>query len=150
MIIVDTREQQALWNHRMPNVLRLKLDEGDYTTTQLYGVAHAERKSSQDLYGSIIQGHARFRNEILRAKEKNIKLCVFVECSKEQFVSKRFPHGYKLKASPAILRKIVNTIQSKYDLNFVWCNGKEDMRHQMMRWFENETKQLNNGKTTKH
>ena len=138
MIIVDTREQKPLWNPENKGVLRLKLDEGDYTTTELLGKAHIERKSGIDLYGSIIQGHDRFRAEIQRAAEKNLTLAIFVECPKEKFISKRFKGGYRLKTHPATLRKIITTIQSKYEIRFVWCDGREDFKKKAVEWFERQ------------
>lgn len=126
-IIVDTREQKPLWEEKEGFVERRKLDEGDYTTAKLLNKFHIERKSANDLYGSIIQGHERFRKELLRAQEKGIILRIFVECSKRDFVGKKFPGGWRLKMKPAILAKIVSTISEKYSVDFVWCDGRDDM-----------------------
>ena len=125
-IYVDTREQKPLWSGVGSQLL--KLDEGDYTTEDLYGFAHAERKSAIDLYGSLIQGHVRFRKELLRAVEKNLTIAIFVECPKSMFVGKKFPRGYLLKTPPKVLAKIVSTIEHRYNVNFVWCKDRDDMR----------------------
>ena len=143
IIIVDTREQLPIWNFNSPNVLRLKLSEGDYTTTRLLNKAHIERKSGNDLYGSLIQGHARFRNELIRAQEKDLKLSIFVECPKEIFIAKRFKDGYRLKTPPVQLRKMLTTISSKYDINFVFCSDRKDMKEKMLDWFDYQNKKLN-------
>lgn len=135
-IIVDTREQNPIWEGKECEVK--KLDEGDYTTEKLFNIAHIERKSGQDLYGSIIQGHERFRNEIERANSKGIKLSVFVECSKKDFVGKKFKGGWRLKMKPAILSKIVDTIQEKYGIEFVWCDGREDFKEKALQWFQDQ------------
>lgn len=144
MIIVDSREQLPIWNSDNPNVLKLKLSEGDYTTTQLLNRAHIERKSGNDLYGSIIQGHKRFRNELLRALEKNLKLSIFVECPKETFISKKFKGGYRLKTHPVQLRKMITTISEKYNVSFVFCLNRDDMKEKMLDWFDYQNKKLNN------
>jgi len=148
MILIDTREQLPLWEETEGAIKYQKLDEGDYTTTELLGKAHIERKSGCDLYGSIIQGHKRFRNEIQRAIDKKITLSVFVECSKADFVGKKFKGGYRLKAKPHVLRKIVTTIQDKYGIEFHWCKDRDDLRRQMLDWFINQRRIMcmeNNG-----
>ena len=142
MIIVDTREQRPLWDPETHNVAKKKLDEGDYTTDELFNLAHAERKSGADLYGSIIQGHIRFRKEILRAAEKNMKFAIFVECPYETFLRKRFTGGYRLRASYGQLRKIVETMTVKYSLEFVWCEDRNDMMDKICLWFVNKKYEL--------
>jgi ERCC4-type nuclease len=135
-IIVDTREQNPIWEGKECEVK--KLDEGDYTTEKLFNIAHIERKSGIDLYGSIVQNHDRFRAEIERANSKGIKLSVFVECLKRDFVGKRFNGGWRLKMKPAVLAKIVDTIQEKYGIEFVWCDGREDFREKALQWFQDQ------------
>lgn len=143
MIIVDTREQLPLWEESIGSIERRKLEEGDYTTTALLNKAHIERKSGADLYGSIIGNHIRFRNELIRAREKNIKLSVFVECSKESFIYKKFSYGSNLKTPPGVLRKIITTISNKYNITFTFCNNREELKELALLWFENETRKLN-------
>lgn len=138
MIIVDTREQNPIWDPKGWDAIDLALKEGDYTTSQLLGQAVIERKSGIDLYGSIIQGHNRFREELKRAQLKGITMAIFVECPKEIFVRKKFKGGFRLKAPPATLRKIVTTISDKYGVEFVWCNGREDFKEKALQWFEKE------------
>ena len=132
---MDTREQLPLWDPTTFNVIRQKLDEGDYTTEELLNKAHIERKSGIDLYGSILQGHARFKREILRAIEKKIKFAIFVECPEQMFYSKRFKGGFRLKGSSTTLRKIVATMKERYSLEFVWCEDRDDMMDKMCIWF---------------
>lgn len=134
-IIIDTREQKPLWTPDKFNVEIRKLDEGDYTTLELLGKAHIERKSPADLYGSIIQGHERFRKELIRANDKGLKLAVFVECPEEVFYKKRFPMGRQLKTPGRVLKKIINTIKIKYGIEFIWCEDREDMMDKMCLWF---------------
>ena len=135
MILVDTREQLPLWDPTIFEVKSKKLDEGDYTTEKLYNVAHAERKSGIDLYGSIIQGHVRFRAEIQRAIDKKLKFAIFVECPEETFYRKRFKGGHRLGVPTKTLRKIIATMTEKYDLKFIWCEDRDDMMDQMCKWF---------------
>lgn len=150
MILVDTREQNPLWNEEQHAVKKQKLDEGDYTTEDLLNKAHIERKSGNDLYGSILQGHERFRNEIQRANEKGIRLAVFVECPKETFIGKKFKGGFRLHCKPGVLRKIVTTIQDKYELEIVWCKDRDDLREKALQWFENQRRLLHKAGFKQH
>ena len=141
MIIVDSREQKPLWDE---GVKIQKLDEGDYTTEKLLNKAHVERKSGIDLYGSLIQGHKRFAAEIQRAIEKDLTFAVFVECTEEEFVKKRFFGGYRLHVKTKVLRKIVDTFTSRYPIEFIWCEDRQDLRIQMVSWFAREMKKIKN------
>ena len=149
MIIVDTREQLPLWDPDYCKVLKQKLDEGDYTTTDLLGKAHIERKSGNDLYGSIIQGHERFRKEIQRAIDKKIVFAIFVECTKADFLNKRFKGGFRLKTKPGTLAKIINTINEKYSVEFYWCDGRDELRKKALQWFGDQRIFLKPKKTHK-
>ncbi len=140
MIIIDTRERKPLWDEKEFDVKRLKLDEGDYTTDKLLNKAHIERKSGIDLYGSLIQGHKRFAAEIQRAIEKDLTFAVFVECSKKVFIAKKFHGGYRLQVKPKVLAKVVETFTSRYPIEFVWCEDREDLRNKMCLWFAEQEK----------
>ena len=140
MILIDSREQLAIFSSTYYITQTQKLGEGDYTTDNLLNYAHAERKSGIDLYGSIIQGHDRFVRELVRAADKNIKLVVFVECTKPQFISKKFKGGYRLKCKPKVLAKILATMQTKYCFDIIWCEGRDEMEYQMSWWFSEMTK----------
>ena len=142
MIIIDSREQKPLWDHKRFKVKVQKLDEGDYTTEELLNKAHAERKSGIDLYGSFIQNHKRFAAEIQRAIEKDLSFAVFVECSEEDFVRKKFNGGYRLQVSTKILRKIVKTFTSRYPIQFIWCEDRDDLRKKMCVWFVKQLEEI--------
>lgn len=133
-IVVDSREQLPLW--KGPEITVQKLEVGDYTTELLLNKIHVERKSGIDLYGSIIQGHERFRNELLRAHEHNITLKVFVECSWSEWLDKKFEGAHRLQQTGSVLWKIVKTMSKKYDTQFVWCPGREAMRAMIIKFFQ--------------
>lgn len=139
-IISDSREQILIFKESRI----IKLDVGDITTERLHNIFHIERKSGEDLYGTIIQGHARFRNEILRAAASNTKLVVYTECSREDFINKKFKMGFKRKTSSITLDKIITAIAKKYKLEFVWCYGRENMKIKMIKRFEEEEAKLEN------
>ncbi len=149
MMIVDTREQCPLFPKG--KAIFQKMDVGDYTTIDLIGKVHIERKSAGDLYGSIIQGHNRFRREIMRAKEQNIKLIIMVECPENIFIGKQWGSvAKKLRTPGKTLKKIVDTIQKKYEISIIWCYDRDDMVYRMNKIFDKEIELLKNGKTTRN
>ena len=139
MIVIDTREQLPLWTARKAFVRSKKLDVGDYTIPELFGKAHIERKSPNDLYGSVIQGHDRFRNELIRSWELGIKLAVFVECTKDNFYGMKWD-SRGLKCPGETLRKIVEKMELKYAIPFIFCDGRVKMKKAMLEWFDNQRK----------
>ena len=143
MIIIDSREQKPIWEVKEGEVEVRKLDEGDYTTDKLLNKAHIERKSPNDFYGSIIQGHKRFTAELDRAKEKGIKLAVFVECPKQKFIGKKFKNGYFLKTPPKVLAKIVSTMEEKYNMEIHWLKTRASFKKEATKWFKEQEECLN-------
>ena len=139
-IIADTREQKPIFTLQTAEVR--KLEVGDYTTKELEGIYHIDRKSGIDLYGSIIQGHERFKRMFLRAKELGTRVDVFVECSQAMFIGKRFEGGWRLKQHPKVLAAILKTMSAKYDFEIVWCDGREDMEQRILERFEQKTRDL--------
>ena len=136
MLIIDSREQKPLYKRGTKNTIFQKLDVGDYTTLDLLGKFHVERKSPGDLYGSIIQGHERFRRELMRAKASNVELVIMVECVEHVFTHKCWSkHAMNLQVSSKTLQKIVDTIQEKYGVRIIWCSGRRDMKKQMKQLF---------------
>lgn len=128
MIYVDTREQLPLWQR---GIEWKKLDVGDYTTDRLYQRFHIERKSGSDLYGSIIQGHRRFRTESIRAELMGIRLAVYVECTFDDFVDLKFT-SRKLGMNPETLRKIMNSILFRWlPTEFKFCKSRECMKREI-------------------
>lgn len=141
IILIDTREQLQL-NFGAIDCRAWTLKEGDYTTIKLYNHFHIERKSPQDLYGSIIQNHMRFRREILRAIEKKLKLVIYVETTRKKFIEKKFPQGDKRKVKSETLNKIIDTLQRHYDLEFVWCRSRKVMQELVLKRFRKEELKL--------
>jgi ERCC4-type nuclease len=140
-IIVDTREQLPL-QFGKHNTIRFKLFVGDYSTVKLRELFCIERKSLEDLYGTIIQGHVRFRNEIIRAHTNNIELVIVVEGTKKDFQAKNFSGGKKRKTTGETLIKIVNTIESKYKVPIVWCKNREESAKYIRKSLQLKEKQL--------
>jgi len=139
-VIVDSREQKPYWKGQ--GFIRKALIVGDYTTTKLLGSFHIERKSPQDLYSTITKGHYRFRKEIFRALEHDIELWVVVESSKRAFTRLNFPGGADRKMKPETLRKIINTIQKRYNLKIVWIRNRELAKKYVLRTLRAQERKL--------
>lgn len=118
-IIIDTREQLPLFN-----AAKQTLIVGDYTTSKLKGRFHIERKSLQDLYGTLTTGNRRFKYELFRAAYHRITMPVYIEGTLEAFVNKRFPKGNERKFSKEGLENLVKTFTKKYYIEFVWCKNR--------------------------
>lgn len=111
IIYVDTREQLPI----LPGE-RKTLNVGDYTTKKLFNKFHIERKSLQDLYGTLTKGNPRFKYELFRAAYHRIQIEVHVEGTREDFINKKFPKGNERKFPSDGLDKLINTFNKKYFL----------------------------------
>lgn len=138
LILVDSREQLPYWKGRECG--RICLDVGDYTTANLLNKFHIERKSPQDLYGTITKGCYRFKKEVMRAYDANVTLVVYVESSRKDFINKNFPRGDERKISTTALDKTITTFETKYFLQFVWCRNRNHAKVMVMRRLRNEEK----------
>lgn len=58
---------------------RTKLYVGDYTLPTNQKICIDTKADMQEVYGNVIQSHARFKAELLRAQAANIKLIILVE-----------------------------------------------------------------------
>lgn len=134
-IIVDNREQLALFKDERHRTIYLKLDEGDYNIPELVNHIVIERKTMQDLYGTLTKGHERFKQEILRSRIKQKKFYIFVEGTEERFFRMEWSKRY-LKCRPHILKKIIATMEEKYSLIIIWCEGPRDAEENILRCFE--------------
>ncbi len=126
-ILTDTREQLPLWIR----CNRRKLVVGDYTSERLFNKVHIERKSGIDLYGSLIQGHVRFSNMFLRAEVYSIRCLLFVECTRKQFITLKFPGGHRRKMKGEVLEKILSSFMRNRQIEIVWCASRENMKRKI-------------------
>lgn len=140
-ILVDTREQKPFFKTEagiIANKFCLKV--GDYSTPMLLNRYHIERKSLQDLYGTLIQNHPRWRREVLRAEDHGIKLVVVVEGTHDDFINKRFPKGKDRKATTTSLEKMIATIRRRYQLEIFFCKSREHAFRKTLNLLKNEEK----------
>lgn len=127
IILVDTREQLPYWPSN-----RTTLIVGDYTTKKLLNSFHIERKSLQDLYGTLTSGNQRFKYELFNAAYHQIHIEVYVEGSRDNFINKKFPKGEDRKFSTDGLDKLIKTFERKYHLTFHWCKNRQHSKKLVM------------------
>jgi len=127
IILVDTREQKPYWPTN-----RTTLIVGDYTTKKLLNSFHIERKSLQDLYGTLTSGNNRFKYELFRAAYHSLRLEVYVEGSHADFINKNFPKGNERKFSTDGLDRLIKTFERKYHLTFHWCKNRQHAKKLVM------------------
>ena len=140
-LIVDTREQKPLWKHK--DVTRRKLHEGDYSHEEIEHLITIERKSPGDLYGTILGGHERFRKELLRSIAKHKDFYLFVECSRDDFIAMKWRGWYHNPGgNPKMLAAIVGTLEAEYDVIFVWCKSRAEMRRKILELIEEEIERI--------
>lgn len=163
IILEDTRNQpgkhdaknQYFTEHGI-EVRRTKLYIGDYTLPADQSVCIDTKRDIQELIGDICgKSHERFRDELIRAQESNIKLIVLVENENDvkevrdlfqwknprlniwkntDEVIGRWENGkprykrvrkYPYATNGKILAKALLTMQMKYGVEFLFCRPEE-------------------------
>lgn len=131
VILVDTREQKPLLfdSELVTEVRQETLSVGDYGCEFKDGTrppCYFERKSLADLWGSMTQGHKRFKRLLLRASSQQVRLILLVEASLSK-VAKGFERSDF--QGEAMVKKLF-TLWVKYNLGLVFAaNREEAARH---------------------
>lgn len=119
-IICDTREKKPLDFGAGVDVVKRKLDSGDYSIDGYENKIAIERKSLQDLVNTVTAGHERFRAEYLRMMKLDFA-CVVVEAR----LSKLLAHGYHGKSDPLTILRICLTLILKYRIPILFVENRE-------------------------
>ena len=128
IILVDSREGLPLdFQHEFITGIKVqKLEVGDYCCLYQDGSIPNtifERKSLGDLFGTMGQGYNRFKKEIIRAKELNIKLILIIEASLTKILKGYEPSQLK---GFSVVKKLF-TLFIRYNLLPVFCKDREEM-----------------------
>jgi len=150
-ILVDTREQKQLdFKHKFIKGIKTTcLNVGDYCASfsSIYDCPVVfERKSIADLYGTLSQGYERFKRELERAKENDIKLIIIVEGNLHRVL-----HGtpYSQRTPESIVYQLF-TLRARYNIETVFCKDREEMAEYITQYYiahkkeydDNQLKQL--------
>ena len=117
-------EQQGI------EIIRTKLLVGDYQIANKGDIVIDTKYGVPEIAMDVFQDHERFRNECERAKKCGIKLIVLVEetlpegrLDKWKIPLDRYGKP-RHKFDPAVLRKVLITMQDKYQVSFRFCDGR--------------------------
>lgn len=155
IILEDTRQQDSKHNKKKQwfekngiEVKRTKLYVGDYTFPKNQSVCVDTKKDIQELIGDICgKQHERFREELIRAKEADIKLYIlvenepitinerkgiyspFIDCldnlhkfvNPRLFIWKNGKQLYPTATKGITLQKACMTMEKKYGVEFIFC-----------------------------
>lgn len=122
-VLIDTREQAPYSftgingdsdTHNTPIVVRTvscHLPTGDYTIEGLAGEISVERKSLEDLYGTLTHGRERFERELQRLEELPGFAAVVVEAGYGAIVGCPPPES---KVRPKTISRSILAFQQRY------------------------------------
>lgn len=135
-IQIDTREKKseleritAQFDSLGVQYFRSKLYVGDYLSLDNPRVVIDRKQSLLELCGNVTQQHIRFRDELIRANDAGIKLIILCEHSSEIkcledvyfWQNPRRQKNPKATSGRQLFR-ILNTIKTKYNVDFEFCD----------------------------
>lgn len=125
-IVTDTREQLNLdfTGFKDVEVVRTKLDAGDYSLVGYESLITFERKSVQDLVGTLIGGHERFLRELERMQDYKEKY-ILIEHSPAILYSYCVKHGWENKFNTIIQSLLAYAYHYRVRVRF--CKDRQDM-----------------------
>lgn len=138
-VFIDTREKEraiksikAYFKKRGVQHFSTKLFVGDYMRVDSSKIAIDRKQNLSELCSNVCQQHDRFRGELIRATEANIKLIILVEHGKgikslEDVIWWQNPREKvsKKAMSGDVLYKILCTLKRKYNVDFFFCDKKD-------------------------
>jgi len=126
VIVTDSREQDKLFSEKESIIKGLKT--GDYSVENYEDCFALERKSLQDLFGTLGKGHDRFKKELERAKSLDY-FAIIVEGSYDQIKTKKFPGAYHSKMKGYVVASILMKIHLKYGVPVFFAEDKKQAKN---------------------
>ena len=118
IVLIDTREKLPFQFDKDVNIVKTKLEVGDYSLKGLEHLVAVERKSLDDFVGSIIHNKLRFKHNLIDLSRMDHKAIV-VEASLRDV----FMHRYKSKTHNQVVFGMVAAITGKWRIPvFFWEN----------------------------
>lgn len=138
MIQIDTREHKwerariEMQLHRLGvKTIASKLYVGDYQSWDNPRLVIDRKKDLLELCGNVTQQHDRFRRELVKAQEADIKLIILCEQDDIQTLedvyfwdNPRLETSPKATTGPALYRSLV-TIRDKYGVRIEFCSKQK-------------------------
>lgn len=142
-IIIDSREQHPLTFRKsstLNETIIRKLDVGDYSIEGYENNISIERKSPQDLFGTLGQGHKRFKAELERAKELDY-FGIVVEAPFMTVLNEGFEGAHYSKMRGNVIIQQCCTIEMRYpNVRFWFCNSRSEATSVIRQLFKAYTK----------
>jgi ERCC4-type nuclease len=131
-IVQDSREQTPLSFHNFRGIetIRQGLKTGDYSVLGYESEICFERKSVQDLVGTLIGGHERFLREMERMRDFKAKY-ILIEHSPEVLYAYCAKHGWGHKFNTIIQSLLAYACH--YQVRVRFCKDREDMANYIVK-----------------
>lgn len=131
-IVQDSREQTPLSFHNFRGIetVRQGLKTGDYSVQGHESEICFERKSVQDLVGTLIGGHERFLREMERMRDFKAKY-ILIEHSPEILYTYCVKHGWGYKFNTIIQSLLAYACH--YQVRVRFCKDREDMANYIVK-----------------
>ncbi len=127
-LIVDSREQSPLTFRTLPSE-RGTLQTGDYSVRGCEDLFAIERKSLQDLVGSVTTERGRFERELHRLRGFRFKRLLIVGAEAEIE-----SHRYRGNANPKAVLHSLRAFEVRYDCPVVWQPSPVLAANQVESW----------------
>lgn len=131
-ICIDTREQTPL--KFLIDFQVVKLDFGDYALSndKVSNYVYVERKNINDFISTLSSGYDRFKNEIIRAKERNCYLVIMITSPIEyalNFNYSKWLNKFTKASSDFIFHRVRELNQEFDNIQFVFIENVEKARN---------------------
>ena len=143
IIVCDTREQKdshitEWFDLNGIRTVRSKLYVGDYALLNDQSVCIDRKAGLQEVYGNVVQQHDRFKRELIRARDANIKVIFLVEQPEIMRLAdvadwqnprwalwvKRGRKGWPPMPSVSLM-KAMRSISEKYGAEWLFCDKSQ-------------------------
>lgn len=109
-----------------------KLMVGDYMNYDNPRLIVDRKQNLSEVCSNVCQGHERFRNELKRAQENEIRLIILVEHGRgihclEDVIRWNNPRGGK-SMQGEVLYKVMKTQERKYGIKYLFCDKRQTGR----------------------
>lgn len=135
-ILIDSREQMPLFfdNYYVEGTEVIALPIGDYSCEYKQGFQCPivfERKTLDDLFLTMSQNYERFRREIEKAKELDIKVIIVIEATFGEIL---WGSQYSIRDGLSVVRQLF-TLWIKYDVPFYCFKNRSEMSTFIIEFF---------------
>ncbi len=120
-VVVDTREQEPYhFDPESVTATRRALPAGDYSLEGWEDQVAVERKTLEDLVGTVIRSRKRFHRELERLADLEAA-CIVVEANLSDMLAERYRSG----AHPNAVLGAVLSIVVDFDIPVFFCSDRQ-------------------------